>query len=68
MIQALICTQDWLWRSTPINIEGDVEELEKLEDKLVYLFVNTFFLFTLSAQKTYNFICFLLYFRIDYRT
>jgi hypothetical protein len=58
-----------LRQSTPINIEGDVEELEKLkEDKLVYLFVNTFFLFTLSAQKTYNFICFLLYFRIDYRT
>jgi hypothetical protein len=26
MVQALICTQDWLRRSTPINIEEDVEE------------------------------------------
>ena len=43
MVQALICTQDWLRRSTPINIEEDVEELTKLEEgKLVYFFVNMF--------------------------
>jgi hypothetical protein len=43
MVQALICTQDWLRRSTLINIEEDVEELTKLEEgKLVYFFVNMF--------------------------
>jgi hypothetical protein len=52
MIQALIYTQDWLRQSTPINIEGDVEELEKLkEDKLVYLFVNTFLLVYIISSK-----------------
>jgi hypothetical protein len=41
MIQALICTQDWLRRSTSINIEEGVEEIAKLkEGKLVYLFVS----------------------------
>lgn len=35
MVQALICTQDWLRRSTPINIEEDVEELTKLEEELI---------------------------------
>jgi hypothetical protein len=40
MLQAIICTQDWLQRSTPINIEEDVEELAKLEEgKLVYFVV-----------------------------
>lgn len=35
MVQALICTQDWLRRSTLINIEEDVEELTKLEEELI---------------------------------
>jgi hypothetical protein len=32
MIQALICTQDWLRRSTPINVDEDAEEIAKLEE------------------------------------
>jgi hypothetical protein len=26
MVQVLVCSQDWLRRSTPINIEEDMEE------------------------------------------
>jgi hypothetical protein len=40
MLQSIICIQDWLQRSTPINIEEDAEELAKLEEgKLVYFAV-----------------------------
>jgi hypothetical protein len=40
MLQSIICIQDWLQRSTPINIEEDAEELAKLEEgKLVYFVV-----------------------------
>uniref|UniRef100_A0ACD5UTV8 Uncharacterized protein n=1 Tax=Avena sativa TaxID=4498 RepID=A0ACD5UTV8_AVESA len=31
MVQAIICTQDWLRHTTPINIEENMEELAKLE-------------------------------------
>jgi hypothetical protein len=32
MVEAIICTQDWLRRSTPINIQENTEELAKLEE------------------------------------
>ena len=32
MVEATICTQDWLRRSTPINIQENTEELAKLEE------------------------------------
>ena len=32
MVEALVCTQDWLRRATPINIEENTEELAKLEE------------------------------------
>jgi hypothetical protein len=52
MIQTLICTQDWLRWSTPINIEKDVEELAKLEEgKLSYLSMNTSLLVYIISCK-----------------
>jgi hypothetical protein len=32
MMEALICTQDWLRRTTPINLEENTEQLTKLEE------------------------------------
>jgi hypothetical protein len=31
MVEALVCTQDWLRRTTPINIQEDMEQLAELE-------------------------------------
>jgi hypothetical protein len=31
MLEALVCTQDWLRRSTPINIQENIEELTIIE-------------------------------------
>lgn len=31
MVEALVCTQDWLRHNTPVNIEENTEELTKLE-------------------------------------
>ena len=42
MVEALVCTQDWLRRGTPINVVENTEELTKLEEGnylLYYLFV-----------------------------
>ena len=32
MVEALICTQDWMRRASPITDEEDTEELAKLEE------------------------------------
>ena len=32
MVEALVCTQDWLRRATPINLSEDTEQLTKLEE------------------------------------
>jgi hypothetical protein len=32
MIEALVCTQDWLRRTTSINIVENTEEMAKLEE------------------------------------
>jgi hypothetical protein len=32
MVEALVCTQDWLRRTTPINLSENTEELTKLEE------------------------------------
>jgi hypothetical protein len=32
MVEALVCTQDWLKRATPVNIAENTEELSKLEE------------------------------------
>ena len=44
MVQALVCTQDWLRRSTdPVDIKENLEELEVLEKgKKISQLVNTF--------------------------
>jgi hypothetical protein len=31
MVEALVCTQDWLRRTTPINVQEDMEQLVELE-------------------------------------
>jgi hypothetical protein len=31
MLESLVCTQDWLRRTTPINVEENYEELVNLE-------------------------------------
>ena len=47
MVQALVCTQDWLRRSTnPVDIKENLEELEVLEKgKTISQLVNTFVFF-----------------------
>lgn len=35
MVQALICTQDWLRREIPVNNEEDVDLLANLEEALL---------------------------------
>ena len=44
MIEALVCTQNWLRRGTPINLTEDTEELTKLQegDHLLYQFFIVF--------------------------
>lgn len=38
MVEALICTQDWLRRGTPINVVENTEELTKLEEDIIQEF------------------------------
>ncbi|AQK55879.1 hypothetical protein ZEAMMB73_Zm00001d052048 [Zea mays] len=35
MLEALVCTQDWLRRTTPINIQENMEELAMIEADLI---------------------------------
>ena len=35
MLEALVCTQDWLRRSTPINIQENIEELTIIEKGII---------------------------------
>jgi hypothetical protein len=35
MLEALVCTQDWLRRTTPINIQENMEELAMIEAGIV---------------------------------
>lgn len=39
MVQALVCTQDWLRRATPINIQEDMEQLAELEKGIIFYFI-----------------------------
>jgi len=41
MVQALVCTQDWLQRARPINIQEDMEQLAELEKELIEEFADT---------------------------
>ena len=51
MVEALVCTQDWLKRATPTNIAENTEELTYLEEGnsisnvvfLIYMFVSKIF-------------------------
>ena len=65
MVQALICTQDWLRRSTPVNIEEDAEELAKLEECKLRSMHNT--CLNIPLQIIYNFTCLFVHFRINCR-
>ncbi|KAK1613555.1 hypothetical protein QYE76_019072 [Lolium multiflorum] len=40
MLESLVCTQDWLRRTTPINVEENYEELVNLEKELVEEYGN----------------------------
>jgi len=44
MVEALVCTQDWLRRATPINLVENTEELTNVEegDHLLYHFFTVF--------------------------
>jgi hypothetical protein len=33
MLEALVCTQDWLRRTTPIDIQENMEELARMEKR-----------------------------------
>ena len=46
MVEALICTNDWVRRATPINVAENTEELSKLEegDSINHLFYLLFVL------------------------
>jgi hypothetical protein len=35
MLEALVCTQDWLRRSTPIDIQENIEELAIIEKGMI---------------------------------
>jgi hypothetical protein len=62
MVEALVCTQDWLRRATPINIEENTEELAKLEEGSSILpFVSIF-----NFQQLFNvsFVCCFLFVEI----
>lgn len=39
MLEALVCTQDWLRRSTPINIQENIEELTIIEKGIFHHFL-----------------------------
>ena len=60
MVEALVCTQDWLRRATPINLVENTEELTKLEegDHLLYHFFTVF-----NNEKIFNvfFVCCFLF-------
>ena len=60
MVEALVCTQDWLRRATPINLVENTEELTKVEegDHLLYHFFTVF-----NNEKIFNvfFVCFFLF-------
>ena len=60
MIEALVCTQDWLKRATPIDIAENTEELAKLEegDSICHIFCLLF-----SLMKKYLIYLFLSHFR-----
>lgn len=38
MVEALVCTNDWVRRATPINVAKNTEELAKLEEELIHEF------------------------------
>jgi len=38
MVEALVCTQDWLRRATPIPMPGNTEELTTLQEELIQEF------------------------------
>jgi uncharacterized membrane protein len=42
MLEALVCTQDWLRRSTPINIQENIEELTIIEKGMFHYFLYVF--------------------------
>jgi len=44
MVEALVCTQDWLRRASPINLVENTEELTNVEegDHLLYHFFTVF--------------------------
>jgi uncharacterized membrane protein len=41
-LEALVCTQDWLRRSTPINIQENIEELTIIEKGIFHHFLYVF--------------------------
>jgi hypothetical protein len=51
MVEALVCAQDWLRRSTPIDITEDMEELEMIEKGTIFPSVVSSFMHLLHLCK-----------------
>ncbi|XP_072147896.1 zinc finger BED domain-containing protein RICESLEEPER 2-like [Setaria viridis] len=55
MVERLICTQDWLRRSTTLSVEEDPEELAKIEEALTHVEEDIGgFSLTISPKSTTN--------------
>jgi len=51
MVEALVCTQDWLRRATPINLSENREELTKLGEGNTSMAPCHFFFLLFSLMK-----------------
>jgi hypothetical protein len=71
MVEAIVCSQDWLRRATPINVEENYEELAELEKGRInksYLFLCIFILHTCTndVHCAHSFLMpFCVNFRVD---
>jgi hypothetical protein len=51
MLEALVCTQDWLRRSTPIDIKENAEELALIEKGIIFVSL-VFTIYNVQVQYT----------------
>jgi hypothetical protein len=69
MVEALVCTQDWLRRTTPVNLSENTEQLTKYEEGDNFITLSLYHLFYLLfitySKKILHPL--LLYFRINSR-
>jgi hypothetical protein len=60
MIEALICTQDWLRRATPINLKENTEEISKMQEG-EHLFSISLLFSTMTKIINVFFVCSFLF-------